>query len=325
MYDSVIVKGPKQPKGRDPIIQQIVKNGLVLTNHLRLYDYTSFWDPLSAPDFLKYNGKLEPFMWLSRANITTYYRFGENDFLLKKVMEYYDPLKPKIYVPLRRKTHNYNSDIEARAYLGSFFRNLSAMLDSLAIEIILVSGIFDVSLCHATFPGTIARIKDYNIENLELVCRPLFDRFKNQILGFISGSEPEKDWFEQFLEYRRAFTHRKNGGSLTHITTTKIEPPKLKQRNYLLKDLWRAYEDIGDEPVEQETWEEIQKRYLGQTLDEYCPALFQKTKQLLELAYSCIYKIYRLREAKILEYTANYTKILPQKPANEFKMFIDRQ
>ncbi|MBA7542309.1 hypothetical protein ES705_34630 [subsurface metagenome] len=182
-----------------------------------------------------------------------------------------------------------------------------------------------MSLCHTTFPGVIARIKDYNIEHLESVCRPLFDGFKNQMLGFISGSEPEKDWFEQFLEYRRAFTHRKNGGSLTHITTTKIEPPKLKQRNYLLKDTWRAYEDIGDEPIEQGTWEEVRGRYLAQTLDEYCPLLFRKAKQLLELTYSCMYRIYRIREAKVLEYTADYTKILPRKSTSEFKMFVDRR
>ena len=59
------------------------------------------------------------------------------------------------------------------------------------------------------------------------------------------------------------------------------------------------------------------------SLDEYCPLLFRKIKSLLELTYSQLYKIYRIREAKILEYVTDYRKILPQKTTSKFKTFID--
>ncbi|MGD8978497.1 MAG: hypothetical protein PVH23_00300 [candidate division WOR-3 bacterium] len=322
MKIAAIIKGPKDRTEPDPIIQYLIKKGIVIKNHLRMYEHTSFWSPERVPDFLTFEGNDNPYQWARKVNVTTYLRFGECSYFLDKIRYFYDSLRPKIYTPGREKDHDFSNDIMANAYLASFFRCLGSTLDALAIEIAILTGLFNIKLTDVTFPKIKDKMTKLTDDKKISSAWPLFKEFRDQLIKFLKGEKLETGWFKQFLLYRRAFTHRSNGPVLHVISVTRIEPQYPTLLTYLIKNPCDLYGDIGDTSIPEKDAQSIRDRHLQQSLVDYCVGLNSKTKYLLELVYDYLFRIYQLREEGKLRYQTEYRRIFPSDATSDFQMFM---
>jgi hypothetical protein len=210
----------------------------------------------------------------------------------------------------------------ANAYLASFFRCLGSTLDALAIEIAILTGLFNIKLTDVTFPKIKDKMTKLTDDKKISSAWPLFKEFRYQLIKFLKGEKLETGWFKQFLLYRRAFTHRSNGPVLHVISVTRIEPQYPTLLTYLIKNPCDLYGDIGDTSIPEKDAQSIRDRHLQQSLVDYCVGLNSKTKYLLELVYDYLFRIYQLREEGKLRYQTEYRRIFPSDATSDFQMFM---
>jgi hypothetical protein len=309
----------------DSIVNYLIeKEGIKITNNLKLCEIANFWNIKTAPKFLKFKNAVEPFLRLKYANIYTYRKFGESYYFLKSVKDFFHPYDFKLATFRNNgKREKPDKHFKANAQLGAFFWSLTCALDSFAWEAVIIYGIVEKTFRQIGFQKLLDYLKKIQTGQINSEQERLLKKLSDYILPLIETSGSEEDWYMLFNEYRHLFSHRAFP-FLFFNQEGKIEPQAIK--TYLQRDPLIIIEHPSKTDLENKNIEQYKEKYkkdyfLEQPLTEYCEMLFKKLIKVIDGCYSLLCEVYKDRCSGKVSYQTDYAKILPKASNYKFQKF----